>query len=438
MIENAMNGADLFAIDYKPEPFWWDAAPPRPPVPAELPGRTDVLVVGSGYTGLHAALQTARAGRDTLVLDAECLGFGCSTRNGGQVSTSVKGTARDLAARFGEELGFRIFAEGLHALDYLRDFIESERLDCDWREVGRFVGAHRPGRYAMLARRIENQPRGLEVEAHMVPRSEQHSEIGSDLYHGGLVYPQHASLHPAKYHRELLRRVEGAGAVLVGSCPVTRIEREGATFRAHTPKGTILARDVILATNGYSGPLSPWHRRRVIPIGSYIIATEPLPESLATVLSPRDRVLNDTRQVVYYYRVDRTYRRCIFGGRVALRETDPSVSAPRLHAAMRGIFPELATVRITHSWVGFVAYTFDTLPHIGRHDGVHFAMGYCGSGVSLASYLGMRIGQRVLGSADGRTALDDIAFPTRPLYSGDPWFLAPSLLYYKVCDRLAS
>ncbi len=252
------------------------------------------------------------------------------------------------------------------------------------------------------------------------------------------VYPHHASLHPGKYHREVLKRVEAVGAVVVSNCPVTGIEREGSSFRARTPRGMILARDVILATNGYSGPLSPWHRRRVIPIGSYIIATEILPDSLTRTLSPRDRVLTDTRQVVYYYRVDHEYRRCIFGGRVALRETDPSVSAPRLHAAMREIFPDLGAARITHSWVGVGAYTFDTLPHIGCHEGVHFAMGYCGSGVSLASYLGMRIGQRVLGSAEGATALDNVAFQTRPLYSGDPWFLAPSLLYYKLRDRLAS
>ena len=145
--------------------------------------------------------------------------------------------------------------------------------------------------------------------------------------------------------------------------------------------------------------------------------------------------MSDSRRVVFYYRASPDRKRILFGGRVALRETDPTVSGPRLHAVMRRVFPELADTRISHSWVGFVAYTFDSLPHIGVQDGVHYAMGYCGSGVSLASYCGMRIGQKMLGRKEGDTALDNLSFETRPLYRGDPWFLGPAILYYKVRDR---
>jgi glycine/D-amino acid oxidase-like deaminating enzyme len=286
-----------------------------------------------------------------------------------------------------------------------------------------------------LARRIANQPRGLEVEAHMVPRAEQHAELGTDAYHGGVVYTRHASLDPGRYHQGLLERVVAAGATVIAHCPVTAIEKGSGGFRVVTALGTSRAREVVVATNGYTGTLTPWLRRRVIPIGSYIIATEPLPEAQMARLIPRNRIVSDTRKVVFYYRASPDRRRILFGGRVSNSETDPEISGPRLHAEMVKIFPELAGTRISHSWCGFIAYTFDELAHIGNHDGLHYAMGYCGSGVGMASYLGMRLGQQVLGLNEGRTALDGLSFQTRPLYSGNPWFLAPAIHYYRWRDR---
>jgi glycine/D-amino acid oxidase-like deaminating enzyme len=243
-------------------------------------------------------------------------------------------------------------------------------------------------------------------------------------------------LHPGKYHLELLRLAKAAGVQIVDHCPALAIARDGKGFRVKTAKGEILARNVVIATNGYSGPLSPWHRRRVIPIGSYIIATEPKPADEMRRLIPNDRMVSDTRRVVFYYRLSPDHRSILFGGRVAYLESDPLVSAPRLHKCLTAIFPSLVQTRISHSWMGFVAYTFDTLPHLGEQDGVHYAMGYCGSGVSLASYFGMRIGQQVLGQAEGRTGLDNVRFQTRPLYSGNPWFLAPSVWWYQFLDKL--
>jgi len=174
----------------------------------------------------------------------------------------------------------------------------------------------------------------------------------------------------------------------------------------------------------------------VIPIGSYIIATDLLPESTIARLIPRDRIVSDTRKVVFYYRTSPDKRRILFGGRVSLDETDPAVSGPLLHADLVRIFPALRDVPISHSWCGIVAYTFDETMHGGRHDGAHYACGYCGSGVGMASYLGMRVGQQVLGLSEGRTAFDDLAFPTRPFYTGRPWFLAPSIRYFRIRDRM--
>jgi glycine/D-amino acid oxidase-like deaminating enzyme len=202
-----------------------------------------------------------------------------------------------------------------------------------------------------------------------------------------------------------------------------------------TAKGEVRARDVIVATNGYTEALTPWLQRRVIPIGSYIIATEELPETLIDELFPTDRIASDTCKVLYYYRASPDRRRVLFGGRVSAAETDTSVSAPLLFESMIRVFPQLKDYAISHSWHGTVAYSFDELAHTGVHDGVHYAMGYCGSGVSMAGYLGMRTGQKVLGLAEGKTAFDDLPHPTRPLYTGKPWFLPATVAWYRWMDK---
>ncbi|MBL8710288.1 MAG: FAD-binding oxidoreductase [Rhodospirillaceae bacterium] len=426
----------VFATGYKNESFWWEDAP-RPERRAKmLPARVDVLVIGSGYTGLMAARETAGGGRSTLVLDAECAGFGCSSRNGGQVSTSIKPTVGELSGRMNEDIARGIRREGMNALDYITDLIATQNLACDWEIGGRFHAAHNPRQYDALAKSLAAQPKDLSSPYFMVPKAEQAKEIDSAFYHGGAVHTKHAALHPGKYHLELLRLAEAAGAQVIGHCPVTGLEKDGAGFVATTPLGKVAARDVVVATNGYTGPLTPWHRRRVIPIGSYIIATEELPLELTQRLLPTNRMISDTRKLVFYYRLSPDKRRILFGGRVAYKENDPKVSAPRLHRWMSLIFPEVAATKVTHSWMGYVAYTFDTLPHLGKQDGLHYAMGYCGSGVSLATYFGMKIGQQVLGRKDGDSPLTNVPFQTRPLYDGNPWFLAPSILYYRIKDSL--
>jgi glycine/D-amino acid oxidase-like deaminating enzyme len=427
---------DIFAADYREQSYWWDEAPRPAPSTETPPAKVDVLVIGSGYTGLMAARETAKAGRSTLVIDAKDAGFGCSSRNGGQISTSIKPDLATLSGRYNQETGFGIRKEGINALDFIADLIATERLDCDWRRTGRFHAAHNPKQYEHLAAYPKAQPKGLEVPMELVPAAEQRREIASDYYYGGIVYPRHASLHPGKYHLEMLRIAKAAGVQVIDYCPASNIERDGSGFIVTTAKGKIAARDVVVATNGYSGPMTPWQRRRVIPIGSYIIATEPWPKKKMLALIPQDRVLSDTRKLVFYYRLSPDLTRMVFGGRVAYMENNPRVSAPRLHDWMSLIFPQLKPAKVSHSWMGYVAYTFDTLPHIGKQDGLYYAMGYCGSGISLATYFGMRIGQQLLGRAEGKTPLDNVPFPTRPLYSGNPWFLAPSIFYYRLRDKL--
>ncbi len=415
-------------------PLWQEATVP-PVLPEKpMPAEVDVLVVGAGYTGLAAARETAAAGRSTLVLDAGAIGAGCSGRNGGQVAYSIKPSLESLSRIHGEQRAYAICQEGRAAVAYLRSLATQGTLDCDWRERGCFFGAHTPRHFARMVREAEHQPRGLEQRITVVPQAEQSQEIASDFYHGGCVYHDDASVDPMRLLLALLRRAQESGAAVQDCCEAKNIATAREGFLVLTSRGVVKARQVLLATNGYSGALSPWHRRRIIPIGSYQIATEPLGTECVRALIPRGRNVVDSRRIVVYFRPSPDGERIIFGGRAALAETDPLACVPRLQAMMRRIFPQLQSVRATHAWVGWVAYTFDTMPHLGQRNGLYYCMGYCGQGVPLAPYFGKKVGQQMVGLAEGRTAIDDLPFPSRPFYFGTPWFLAPSVWTYRTLD----
>lgn len=434
MPTNGRNGADLWTSGWSGTSYWLDGLDP-PTVPAiDLPRTVDVLIVGSGYTGLNAAIETARGGRSTLIVEAETPGWGCSTRNGGQVGTGIKPSLAKLTARYGAERAEAIRAEGTAALEWIEERIRTEDINCDFKRSGRIHAAHTPSAYETLARDADILRRTEGIDVEMISRAEQWRELGTDTYHGAAVFPAHGALDPARYMRGLLRTAVEAGAQVLAETPVLSIASGPSGHEVRTSKGTVLARDVIVATNGYTARATPWHQRRVIPIGSYIIATEPLDPALIDRLFPTDRVVTDTCKVIYYYRASPDRRRVLFGGRVSATETNPAISGPRLHKDMCQIFPELQSARISHSWCGTVAYTFDELAHTGTHEGVHYAMGYCGSGVAMSSYLGMRMGQKVLGLSEGRTAFDDLPFPTRPFYTGRPWFLPAAVAWYRWRD----
>ena len=423
--------------DFAVQPYWWNSTPRPQADNTAVPGKTDVLVIGSGYTGLQCALQTAQAGRHTTVIDAEDLGWGCSTRNGGQISGEIKPGYDQLERRYGGAEARELIGEARTALEWLGGFVDEQGIDCDYQRCGRFVAAHSPRQFGKLVTQAEHQPTGLEQPLRIVEPGDQSSEIDSSYYHGGMVIDSHCSLDPARYHSGLLERVRASGAEVIGHCAAMNIEANKEGFRVTTAHGVIQARELVIATNGYSGNLAPWQQRRVIPIGSYMLATEAMPLERAEKLMPQNRVFSDTRKVVVYFRRSPDGRSLLFGGRVSIYESDPVKSLPALRQEMLRIFPQLEDVGISHTWMGFVAYTFDGLPHLGKKAGIHYAMGYCGSGICLASYLGHRLGQQLLGLEEGATAFDKPRFQTRPLYSGNPWFLAPSVRYYQIVDRFS-
>jgi len=203
-----------------------------------------------------------------------------------------------------------------------------------------------------------------------------------------------------------------------------------------TDRGEVAAREVVIATNGYTGDVTPALKRRVLPVASHIIATEELPPELAASLIPNGKTINDTPRGLTYYRMSPDGRRVLFGGRARFTQVEPRVSVPALHRMMTQRFPQLAGVRVTHAWTGNVAFTFDFLPHMGRSEGMHYLLGCNGSGVAMMTYLGTQTARKILGGANRISALDERDFPTMPLYNGNPWFLPFVGGYFRLRDRL--
>ncbi len=420
----------------KTDPFWWEAAPRPEAEPEPLPARADAVVVGAGFTGLGAALTLARAGRRVAVLEKDRPGEGASSRNGGIASGNLRKSFHAMIRDWGLERARRVMAEGQAARADLARFIADEEIDCDWKLTGRFTGAMRPHHYESLARECELLNRHLDIGAWMVPKAEQHGEIGSDLYHGGMARPDIGGLHPGKLHRGLLERALAAGAEVHGRTAVTAIEGGAGEKRVHTARGSIAAREVLVATNGYTGPATPWLRRRIVPIPSQIVATDSIPKAQLDRLMPKRRMLGETRNLYHYFRPAPDDSRIVFGGRAGALTEDPRRKARRLARGLAQIFPELEGVGVTHSWYGYTGFTFDFLPKLVAHDGVHYAAGFCGSGVIWARWLGMKAAQGMVGNRAPDTAFAAEDFATRPLYYGRPWFLPLTVAWYALKDRL--
>jgi glycine/D-amino acid oxidase-like deaminating enzyme len=417
------------AHDFRNTPYWWDSAGTEFEAQSgdssgTLPERAEVAIIGGGYTGLSAALTLARAGRDVVLLDAEMPGYGCSSRNGGLVGPSFhKLGLTGLVARHGIRKAHAILSESMDALKFLYAFIEAENIDCGLQRTGRFRGADRPGHYEDLAKEIEGLKPAVGLEADMVSRHEQHAEIGSDAYYGGAIYHQDGHLHPGRYVAGLIERVRAAGVQIVGNAAVTGMRQDSGQQVLAIGNRQLVSRQVLVATNGYTPRALPYFRRRVIPLRSAIITTAPLKQDLMRELSPKGRGFGGTSRLVLYYRPSPDGTRMVFGGRTFHQDDRPAAYTNDLYDRMTQIFPQLNGVKITHGWSGTVAYTFDHAPHIGNHEGVFYAMGYCGSGVGRATWFGRKVALKMIGDPEGKTSLDDLVFETRPFYTGTPWFL---------------
>jgi glycine/D-amino acid oxidase-like deaminating enzyme len=424
--------------DFERRSLWSATMPALPDRSGRpLPDTADVVVIGGGYGGINAARELARRGVRVTLLEARTLGFGGSTRNGGIVHAGFKLGPRALVKRYGEETGHALYRETLDSYETVKRLIAEESIDCDFREVGHLELAYAPSHLAGLEEERDSLA-SMGVESTIVPRERIREEIGTDAYYGALVVPSSGLVHPGRYFAGLAAAADRGGADLHEGVRARTIRRQAdGRFVVETERGAILAGDVFVATNGYTDGVVPTLRRRIIPIGSYIIATEPLPEELARELSPKGRSFFDTKNFLYYWHVTAD-RRMVFGGRASMMPTSIEKTAAILHRGLLEVHPQLAGRRIDYAWGGNVAFTFDRMPHVGRTtDGVAYAMGCCGTGVALMTHLGTKVGEWLAGGE--APALSRLGFPLVPApYEGRPWFLPVVGEWYRLKDRLAA
>lgn len=408
-----------------------------------LPEKADVAVIGSGVTGLSAARALAKRGAKVVVLEAETLGWGASSRNGGMVLTGTKLPVSTLISRYGREKAQRMYADSLAAIDCVETIVREEQIECNFSRCGHLEVACKPAHLDAFARSADTIKKECGHELRILPKSELRAEIGSDLYHGGLVDETSAGLNPARYVAGLAAATKRNSAALFDHTRVKSVRRESTNgkqkFRLLTSKGSLLASEVLLATGAYTSSATPTLRKKVIPIGSYIVATEVLSDDVAAELSPKNRMIYDSKHFLHYYRLTPD-NRMLFGGRAAFfPENEDSIrkSAEILRRDMIQVYPQLRDVKVEFVWGGTLDFAFDVMPHTGRTDGMYYAVGYAGHGVAIGTYLGTKLAGVICGDPND-IPFESISFPSPPpgLRSGHTWALPLAGAYYRFLDYI--
>jgi glycine/D-amino acid oxidase-like deaminating enzyme len=407
----------------------------------QLPASVDVAVIGGGFTGLSAARTLAKNGAKVAVLEAENVGWGASCRNGGMVLSGLKLGTPTLVSRYGPEAARKMYAASLDSIDCVESIVREENIDCNFSRSGHLEVACKPKHFADFRRSAETIAREFNHQLRIVEKQDLPGEIGSPIYHGGMVDETSAGLNPARYVAGLGSAAHHAGAEIHEKTRVLGIERTAqqgvSSWKLTTARGPLHARDILVATSGYTGSVTCSLQKKIVPIGSFIIVTEVLPEGLSSELSPRNRMIYDSKNYLYYYRLTPD-RRMLFGGRAAFfpeNENTIRESANILRDGMIHVYPQLRETKVAFVWGGTLDFAFDIMPHAGRMDGMYFSLGYAGHGVAMATLLGKKIAESIL-TGRSENPFAGIPFPGAPLgmYNGNPWFLPFAGAWYRFLD----
>jgi len=398
-------------------------------------GHYDVAIIGGGFTGLGAALQLAKAGAKVIVLEADQVGSGASGRNDGHLNNGLAHSFLAAKAELGAERAIALYKAFDDSIDTLERLIAEENIACDFRRCGKLKLASKPGHFEGIARNFEAINREVDPETKLLSATDLKAEIGSP-FHGGMLFKKSAMMHMGRFAAGLATAANRRGAIIVEQAAVTEQVQEAKGYRLTTAKGTLRAEQVLLATGAYTPSAFGYFRRRIIAVGSFIIATRPLTAAEAASVLPGNRTYVNSMNIGNYFRLSPD-NRLIFGGRARFSATSDQRSDAKsgtiLRAAMERMFPQLAGIDIEYCWGGLVDMTADRYPRAGREGGLWYAMGYSGHGAQLSTHLGTIIADAMLGRPD-KNPMKHAPWPVVPGHFGKPWFLPFVGAYYKTLD----
>ena len=417
-------------------PLWTDQFPrPNNLVTSDNPNSDiDIAIIGSGYTGLCAARILRKNGASVTIFDRNTVGWGASSRNGGMATPGLKQGIQKIYKMYGSKLAHEFWKASVDAIDLIEEIVDEHSIDCDWQRNGHASLATKPSH----APRLKQYSSWLEKKfghvQNYIPKNQIRDEIGSDAYHGALTDEISGGLHASKYVYGLATTISNLGVQLCEHTDVLDIEKNDSNyFRLITSAGDVRAKKVIVATNGYTDRLVPGLKPLIFPVGSYIVVTEPLSEDLQKIISPKKRMYYDSKWFLNYFRLTPDGR-MLWGGRNDLStDLDLDDSAKRLTRELYSILPDLRDIPITHTWTGKLGITFDLMPHIGEKNGIYYAFGYGGHGLSIATYLGTEIGLLLSGKKD-RSPFMEISHQTMFFYRNRPWFIPFAARYFRFLD----
>jgi glycine/D-amino acid oxidase-like deaminating enzyme len=402
-----------------------------------IPEKVDVSVIGGGFTGLSAARTLAKRGVKVAVLEAETIGWGASSRNGGMTLTGLKTSMQTVIKKYGRDLARRLFHCSRESVDTVEQIIKEENIDCGFARYGHLLTASKPQHYEGFKGEVNFMAKEFNHAVRLVPQNQLRDEIGSSSYYGALVDEVSGGLNPAQYVAGLAAAAERAGATLHARARVNSLERRGTQFFIQTARGALTADSILVGTSGYTGGVTKNLQKRIIPIGSFIIATEKLSDELAHELSPRNRMIFDSMHYLNYFRL--WDNRMIFGGRAAFFPENKNTiarSAEILRREMIEVYPQLKDVKVEYVWGGTLDFAFDMMTHVGEADGVYYSLGYAGHGVAMATYLGKTVAEAMMNGNIKEHPFAQFDFPGAPLglYDGHPWFLPFAGAWHKILD----
>jgi len=419
--------------------YWHETSKPfQGAIQGPVSGDFDVAVVGAGFTGLNAARRLAKSGVKVALLEAQHVAYGASGRNGGHLNSGMAESFGAACAHLGEERTRSLWTAYDRSIDMIEQIVAEEEIDCSFRRAGKLKLASKPPHASRLQAMAEEIRREVDPSARWLDRDEVKSELGSDAFHGAILYPKSAMAHMGRYANGLAVAAQRHGASIWEGNPVTSKQQVANGWKLATPTGSLTARQVILATDAYTTEPFGYFQRRIVPIASFLIATRPLTDAEVNSTLAGNRTYVNSLNIANYFRLTPD-NRFLFGGRARFsaasnQRTDQSSGALLRHQ-MLGMFPQLENVAIDYCWGGLVGCTPDRFPRAGKADGLIYGMGYSGHGAQMSTLIGSALADIAMGN-DKSNPLDGMPVQAVPMHTGKPWFLPLVGAYYRFKDML--